>query len=41
MWNHRLSRINHALDSILNAMISAGFGVVLLAMLAEASGLIA
>jgi hypothetical protein len=41
MWNDRLSRINHALDSILSAMISAGFSVVLVCMLAEAGGLIA
>ena len=40
MWNNTLSRINHALDSILNAAIIVCFNAVLVYMLAEASGLV-
>lgn len=40
MWNDTLSRINHALDSILSATISLGFTSVLVYMLAQAAGLI-
>lgn len=41
MWNDRISRINHALDSVLNATICVGFSAVFVYMLAQAGGLVA